>query len=263
MSDLVLLSSDAGVATLTFNDPPRKNVMSEALADAFSDAIDAVARDGSLRALVITGGDGVFSSGGDLAMLERLCAVGDTSVTKAFMLGYYERFLKLLRLPIPVVAAVSGPAIGAGFCVALAADALIVDERAKLALNFVKLGLHPGMAATLLGPLRFGSARATELLLSGRLFSGAECTSYGHGVATPRERVLPLAYETAAALSAGQPLAIAATLRSLRPDNAVLAQALDREASAQALSYAGDEMRAALQTLKLEALNRKPRAEGK
>jgi enoyl-CoA hydratase/carnithine racemase len=241
-SALVRLDVSASVATITLSDPRRRNAMTPALGDAFRDAVERVRHDPAVRAVVVTGEGPAFSGGGDLEMLERLRAASFEHA-RAFMLGFYARYLHVTALDVPVVAAVHGAAIGAGLCVALACDLLVVDEAAKLALNFVQLGLHPGMGATYLTPRRAGAQRATELLLTGRRFDGAEAARMGLALeALPAEQTLPRAHALAAQIAANAPLAVRALKRSLGVDRAALAQALAAEATRQAESYASRDL---------------------
>src|SRR4051812_21936970 len=120
---------DGAVATLVLSDIARKNAMSPELGDALAAAVSELRRDDGLRAVVLTGAGGAFSAGGDLRMLERLRAASPDE-SREFMLGFYRRYLSIVDLEVPTVAAVEGPAIGAGLCVALACDACIVDENA-------------------------------------------------------------------------------------------------------------------------------------
>ena len=131
-------------------------------------------------------GVSTVSAGGDFKMLEALRSA-KFEEARQHMLAFYARYLSILDLEIPVVAAIEGPAIGAGLCVALACDLVVVAEDAKLALNFVALGLHPGMGATYLVPHRLGAQRAADLLLTGRRFDGKEALALGlaaNGIST-------------------------------------------------------------------------------
>ncbi len=120
---------------------------------------------------------------------------------------------------------------------------MVVDEDAKLALNFVQLGLHPGMGATYLLPRRAGAQRAAELLLTGRRFTGRDAAAWGLALeALPGDRVLPRARELAAQIAGSAPLAVRALKAELGVDRAALVSALDREASEQAVSYASADL---------------------
>jgi len=232
----------SGVATLTLDDAPRKNAMTEALGDAFATAVARVRAEGAVRAVVVTGAGGAFSAGGDLAMLEHLRTVS-FDAARAHMLAFYARYLSLLDLTVPVVAAVEGAAMGAGLCVACACDVVVVGRGCRLAFNFTTLGLHPGMGATYFVPRRVGAERAAELLYSGRRFDGAEAARTGltleavdDGAALTRARAL------AATFAAQGPLAVRLLKQRLGVDRSALQAALDAEATAQAHSYGNAEL---------------------
>jgi enoyl-CoA hydratase/carnithine racemase len=230
------------VATIVLNDEPRKNVMTEALGDALAAAVADLRQREDVRAVVVTGAGTAFSGGGDLAMLERL-RQAPFAQARAHMLAFYARYLSLLDVEVPTIAAVRGPAIGAGLCVACACDLVVVADDATLAFNFVGLGLHPGMGATVLVERKVGSQRAAELLLTGRRFRGAEAVAIGLAVeAAPSADVVTRAQAIASTIAANGTAAVRELKRNLGVDRDLLQAALEREASAQARSYASAEM---------------------
>jgi enoyl-CoA hydratase/carnithine racemase len=238
----VLLEVEGAVATLTLNDAPRRNAMTPELGDALRARVQELRKRDDVRAVVLAGAGGTFSGGGDLQMLERLRKVSSEE-SRTFMLDFYARYLSILDLPVPTVAAVDGAAIGAGLCVALACDLCVVAEDAKLALNFVQLGLHPGMGATWLVPLRAGPQRAAELLLTGRRFDGREAVRLGLALeAAPSAGALARARALAASIAANAPLATRALKQRLALDRAGLQRALEEEARFQAESYASADL---------------------
>src|SRR3990172_6814930 len=183
---LVRIEREGAVAVATLNDPERLNAMTEAMGQALSAAVAALSRDDSVRAVVLTGAGRAFSAGGDLEMIEGMARAGSASPggdvrrdNEAFMGRFYRLFLTLRALPQPTVAAVNGPAIGAGCCVALACDMRLAAREAKLGLNFVRLRLHPGMAPPWTLPRLLGPAHAAELLYGGRLLDGSEAERIG------------------------------------------------------------------------------------
>ncbi len=238
----VLLEMEGAVATLTLNDAARRNAMTPELGDALRARVEELRRRSDIRAVVLTGAGGAFSAGGDLQMLERLRKVSFEEA-RTFMLDFYARYLSILDLPMPTLAAVEGPAIGAGLCVALACDLCVVAEDAKLALNFVQLGLHPGMGATWLVPFRAGAQRAAELLLTGRRFDGREAVRLGLALeSTPAAEVRPRARTLAAQIAGNAPLATRALKQRLAADRAALQRALEEEARFQAESYGSEDL---------------------
>jgi len=269
MSDLLRLERDDGVAVVTLNDPERLNAMTEAMGQALAAGVAALARDDSVRAVVLTGAGRAFSAGGDLEMIEGMAQAGHASPggevrrrNEAFMGRFYRLFLTLRALPQPTLAAVNGPAIGAGCCVALACDLRLAAREAKLGLNFVRLGLHPGMAATWTLPRLVGPAHAAELLYGGRLLDGVEAERIELvNRAVAREALADEALALARAIAENAPLAVRATKRSLALSaNAVLEEQLDQEAREQALGYESADL---LEGLAAARERRAPRFTGR
>ncbi len=268
MADLVRLERRDGVAIATLHDPERLNAMSEAMGQALAAAVAALAQDGAVRAVVVTGAGRAFSAGGDLDLIEGMARAGSASPggevrrrNEAFMGRFYRLFLTLRALPQPTLAAVNGPAIGAGCCVALACDVRLAARDAKLGLNFVRLGLHPGMAATWTLPRLVGPAHAAELLYGGRLVDGVEAERIGLvNHALPGESLLDETLALAQAIAENAPLAVRATKRSLALSAvATLEEQLDQEARAQALGYETADL---LEGLAAARARRAPRFDG-
>jgi enoyl-CoA hydratase len=243
---LVQIERDGFVAVATLNDPERLNAMTEAMGQALSAAVDALAEDDAVRVVVLTGAGRAFSAGGDLDLLEQMARDGNAApggetrrAHEAFMGRFYRLFLRVRALPQPTLAAVNGPAIGAGCCVALACDLRLAAREAKLGLNFDRLGIHPGMAATWTLPRLVGPAHAAELLYTGRIVDGGEAERIGLvNRAVPRESLRDEALALARSIAESAPLAVRATKRSLASSPlATLDQQLDQEAREQALCY--------------------------
>lgn len=241
---------DPGVAVVTMNDPDRRNAMTVAMGEALSVTFTELARDETLRAVVLTGSPPAFSAGGDLAMLEEYSqrARDDGFDATRTMRAFYGLFLTVRELPVPVIAAVNGHAVGAGLCVALACDLLLMAEDAKVGLNFARLGLHPGMAGSWLLPRLLGAQRAAELLYTARLASGSEMAEHGMALeALPAQQVLPRANALADDIAASSPLVIRQLKISLRTSETnSLASQLDLEAANQAVNFATRDLREGL-----------------
>lgn len=234
------------VALLVFDDPQRRNAMTEAMGRALAAAVERLADDDAIRAVVLTGAGAAFSAGGDLAMIEERARAGRAAPgepqrgrSRAFMRAFYGLFLAVRELPQPTIAAINGAAIGAGLAVALACDLRFAAREARLGLNFTRLGIHPGMGATWTLPRLVGPAHAADLLLTGRIIDGAEAERMGLvSRALPVDELLPHALATAAAVAACAPRAVRGTRRALRAaPTASLDEQLDLEAEQQALCY--------------------------
>lgn len=140
--------------------------MTDALALACS-VHRALCRLPQVRVVILTGEGKAFSAGGDLDFL--LNRANDEPGNNAPMMrAFYARFLSLLQLPVPVIAAINGPAIGAGMCVAAACDLRIAAKTTDMGFTFAKLGLHPGMGCTFFLPALIGQQNASRLLLTVR-----------------------------------------------------------------------------------------------
>jgi enoyl-CoA hydratase/carnithine racemase len=269
MSDDLLRCEVAdAVATVTFNDPARLNAMTEAMGHAIEARMGELASDASVRAVVLTGAGRAFSAGGDLAMIERMAREANAHPSgetrerqRAFMRRFYGLYLSVRDLPQPSVAAINGPAVGAGFCVALACDTRIAASGAKLGLNFNRLGIHPGMGATWTLPRIVGPARAAELLFTGRSLLGDEAERIGLvNRSVPTAEVLPVALDLAREMAECAPIAVRATKRALaHTEGASLAEQLDFEAREQALCYESADL---LEGLDAGRSRRAPRFEG-
>ena len=169
---------DDGVAVLTLDNPDQRNAMSDAMTASWVAAVDELAADRDLRAVVVTGAGSAFCSGGNTGWI---ASEPDATVDhlRTRMVAFYRAWLSIRRLEVPTIAAVNGPAIGAGLCVALACDIRYAVRGARLGAPFVKLGMHAGMAATHLLPNVVGEAHARDLLLTGRLVDADEALRLG------------------------------------------------------------------------------------
>lgn len=252
---------DGGIALVTLNDPDRRNAMSAEMGTALRDAFESLAGDASeLRCAVLTGSGSAFSAGGDLGMLEEhaRAAREDGFDASDAMRDYYGRFLAVRDLPVPVVAAVNGHAIGAGACVALACDLVIVAEGAKIGLSFARIGIHPGMGGSWLLPRLAGRQRAAELLYTGRLASGDEAARYGMALeALPADEVLPRAVELAGEIATSAPQVVRQLKASLRDTwGRSLEEQLEAEASYQADNYRTEDVTEGLAAVRERRLPR-------
>ena len=234
------------VALVVFDDPERRNAMTEAMGRALSSVIARLGTDDGVRAVVITGAGAAFSAGGDLAMLEGRARAGREAPgepvrgrNRAFMRDFYGLFLSLRSLPQPSLAATSGAASGGGLAAPRACARRLAPRDAKPALTSPRLGIHPGMGSSWTLPRLVGPAHAADLLLTGRIVDGGEAERIGLvNRALPREEVVSAALATAAEIAACAPLAVRGTKQALaRSLEAPLGAQLDFEAEQQALCY--------------------------
>jgi len=232
---------DIGIATLTLNDEANLNAMSEEMASEFSACVKSLKSANNVRAVILTGAGKSFSAGGHLAMLDRKRSLS-AEQNRAGMLAFYDSFLSILSLNIPIIAALQGAAVGAGLCLACACDIRIASNDTKLGFTFLKLGLHPGMGGTFLVPRVVGRSVATELLLTGRIISADEGLRIGLvSKLSTRETLLDDARTIAREILSCGPEASKQLLETMRSDLLGLPAALAREAQCQSVNYAGAE----------------------
>jgi enoyl-CoA hydratase/carnithine racemase len=166
-----------GVATLTLNRPAQKNALDMVMRAELSEVMNAARRDRGIHALVLAGAGGAFCAGGDIRGMRN----GDGSAEEGRnrMLDLHLWVEDLVNFDRPVIAAVDGPAYGAGFGLALAADFVLATPRARFCLSFMKLGLIPDCGVFYTLPRIVGVQRAKELAFSAREIGADEARQLG------------------------------------------------------------------------------------
>jgi len=222
---------------------------------AFNSELQSLAGETPLpRAVVISGKNGVFSSGGDFQLLQSF-ADKTPDENREFMQSFYHLFLAVRNMPFPVLAAVNGHAVGAALAIALACDLRYFVPDAKYSLNFVRIGIHPGMGASFLVKEVAGLLRAQELILTGRYFSGEEAMAMGlcHELYSADE-IVSRVKEVAHNIAEGAPHAIRLAKKSLYSSHD-LNSAVLTESQFQAETYETHDFREAIKAI---AQKRKP-----
>ncbi|WP_110208643.1 enoyl-CoA hydratase/isomerase family protein [Nocardioides daejeonensis] len=233
---------EPGVAVLTLADPDRRNVMSDEMTASWARAIEALRADRDLRAVVVTGEGSAFCAGGDLSWL---AAEPDASVDhlRDRMLPFYRAWLSIRTLEVPTLAAINGPAVGAGLCVALACDIRWMAATARVSAPFVKLGLHPGMASSWLFPDVVGEAAARDLLLTGRAVDAEEALRMGMvSRVVPADQLRAEAIAAAVGIAGTAPIATKLTKQGLAARHTDIEAALRWEAVAQPVTMATEDL---------------------
>ena len=249
-----------GIALVTLDLPQRRNMLSEAMTASWRRLVPALRSDAALRCVVVTGAGSAFCSGGDLSWVggEPGATVDDL---RARMITFYRDWLALRELEVPTIAAVNGPAVGAGLALACACDLRYAAEDAHLSAPFTTLGMHPGMGTTWFLPELAGTAVARELLLTGRALTGAEAAGTGLvNRAYPRERLLDEVLAIAERIAANAPVATRLTKQGLTEGRGGLEAALRREALAQAVTLGMSDLQ---EGLAAQRERRRPRFTGR
>ncbi|MCB9453542.1 MAG: enoyl-CoA hydratase/isomerase family protein [Anaerolineaceae bacterium] len=178
MTEKILLESyPDGVTVLMFNRPQARNALDLESMRLFAETVSCLREDAGLRVVVLTGaGEQAFCSGGDLVELSNYPSEAD-AINMITLMG--DALLTLERLPVPVIAAINGYALGGGSEIALACDMRIVDEAVQLGLVQIRLGLTPGWGAGQRLLRVVGYARAMDLLLRGHVLHASEIEELG------------------------------------------------------------------------------------
>jgi enoyl-CoA hydratase/carnithine racemase len=252
MSDpAILLAVADGVATLTLNRPAVRNAIDDAMRGLMIEALEAVAADPAIKALVVTGAGSAFCAGGDVrGMQGRLAAPPEEVAINGWRRqARTHRAVTLLHLmPKPVIAAVNGAAAGLGADVALACDVILAGEAAHFTMSFIQRGLIPDGGGMYFLPRRIGLSRAKDLVFSGRRVGAAEALAIGLADRlAPDAALLATAQEWAAQLGAGSAAALALAKATLdRSLESSFEQVLAIGSQSQAICYTTAEHRASV-----------------
>ena len=237
MTDGLRVEVDGPVATLTLDRPAALNALTVQVKVALCDALESLAVDRSVRAVILTGAGRAFCAGQDLAEREE----PDAAPLEVEVRERYNPIIRALRsMGQPVIAAVNGVAAGAGASLAFACDLRIAAEEARFVLAFGRIGLVPDSGATWFLPRLVGPAKAAELALLGDAVDAAEALRLGLvSRVVPGDQLMPEARALADRLAEGAPLALALTKTAL--DRALtidLDEALEGEAKLQGIAGA-------------------------
>jgi enoyl-CoA hydratase/carnithine racemase len=250
MADPVLVTLDGYIATLTLNVPDKRNAMSEEMTAAFPGAVEQLKRMTTARAVIVTGAGAAFCAGGDLDFLHT--GERNVSTLRDKMTSFYPSFSCLLDVDIPTIAAINGPAIGAGLCLALMCDLRVAAADAPLGMTFVRIGLHPGMLATALLSRAVTQTWAAELLYTGRIVTGAEALHMGLvNRAVTSDRVLAEARALAEQIASNAPIALRYVKEGLRLSfREMAAHASAWEGFAQPVTMATEDVQEGLRAVR-------------
>ncbi|CAE6821906.1 crotonase/enoyl-CoA hydratase family protein [Paraburkholderia domus] len=247
MSDFLKIERDGGIMVATMNRPETRNVISD------NDAVDALVNlcatvnaDQSVRALILTGAGSAFSSGGNLKTIRDSfgAGLGEPAHSRyAYRDGIQRLPLALCNLEVPTIAAVNGPAYGAGNDLACMCDIRIASQEALFAESFVKLGLIPGDGGAWLLPRVVGMSRACEMSFTGDPIDANQALAWGLvSRVVPADQLMTTALELADRIVANSGKALRMTKRLLREGQQTrLDTLLEMSAAFQAVAHYTEE----------------------
>jgi enoyl-CoA hydratase/carnithine racemase len=210
---LVIVQNSLGICTVTINRPASMNSLSFPALIELNDAAKEIAADAGVRCAVITGaGDRAFSSGADL---KERAGMNEEQV-REYIRTIRETFTLIENLPMPVIAAVNGIALGGGTELALACDIRLISDRASMGLTETSLAVIPGAGGTQRLPRLIGKARAKELIFMAKRVDAATALAIGlANQVVPHEHLLEEALSVAKAIAQNGPVAVRAAKKAI------------------------------------------------
>lgn len=247
MSDILQYQEQDGIVTLTINRPEQRNPVSDMdMIDALCNALARADADLQTRVVILTGAGSAFSTGGNIHSMQPGGGLVDRSAVRTrynYRNGIQRLPLLFEQLEVPVLAAVNGPAIGAGCDLACMCDIRIASSKAKFAESFVKLGIVPGDGGAWLLPRAVGFSKACELAFTGDVIDAQQALACGlvSQVVEPDE-LIDATLQLARRIAANPGHAVRMTKRLMREARtASLSTILECSAAAQALSHTTSE----------------------
>ena len=233
---------DGAVLTLTMSQPETRNALTGNTAvDEIVQACADVAADRTVRAVILTGEGPVFSSGGNVKDMQRYLQgqLSPESIRQEYRNGIQRMPRALYNLDVPVIAAVNGPAVGAGMDLSCMCDIRIASEKATFAQSFVKVGIVPGDGGAWLLPRVVGMSRASEMAFTGDTITAQEALACGLvSRVVPHESLMETAMTLARKIAANPGGVLRMTKRLLREgERATLESLLEISAAYQAIAH--------------------------
>ncbi len=242
---MIKLEKQGHIGILTVSRPEALNALNSAALEELAARAEEVKGDESIRVLIVTGEGKAFVAGADIAEMKDL----DAEAGRAFGIKGQAALTAIEKLPIPVIAAVNGFALGGGCELSLCADIRIASEKAKFGQPEVGLGITPGFGGTQRLPRVIGLSKAMDLILTGRMIKADEALSIGLvDKVVPPEELMAEAMKLALAIAANAPVAVKASKAAIRRfTGAALDEDLDFEAELFGTCFATGDQKMAME----------------
>lgn len=251
----MLVTKSNGIATVTINRPEKLNALGEEGVNELTKAMKLIRSDGHIRAIILTGAGRAFCAGADRS--STIFRKNSPTEFWDFMQKVSDAVITLRSMPQPLIAAVNGPAVGGGCNFALACDIIIASEAATFSQIYSLIGIHPDAGGTYLLPRLVGTAKACELLFTGKTITAAEAYEMGLiNRVVPADQLEDSTRELATTIANRSPLAIRMIKASIyQGAETNLAAALEQEAKALSILLFTEDSKEAMAAL---AENRAP-----
>lgn len=240
---VLLEAREGSICKLTMNRPERLNALNNELPVALNETMTRIAKDRHIRVVILTGAGRAFCAGGDLSVIGEGRARADVTEIEPILRSGMNAVLKIRTMPQPVIAAVNGPAAGAGMNLALACDIRVAVEEAVFGENFAKVGLFPDYGGTYFLPQLIGPAKAAELFYTGDMIDANTALKLGIvNHVYPADRFQAAVESLAAKIATGAQISIRAVKQTIfAREQAALARALEREVEHQLKCFHSDD----------------------
>jgi 2-(1,2-epoxy-1,2-dihydrophenyl)acetyl-CoA isomerase len=249
--ETILLRAENHIATITLNRPEKLNAVIPQMVEELIDATSVVARNDTVKVVVLSGAGRAFSAGGDTSAHTQF-----QSEDPKRLMSYFQQLgqvvLNLRNTAKPTLAVVNGPAVGAGFSLALGCDMILASQAAKFSVGFIRMALHPEGGITYILPRLVGIGRACELIFTGKMIDATEAQKIGlvNEVVAP-DQLEQRAKDLAKTLAEGPSMSLALSKISLYEAlDLRLASAIEREARAQTLCMLNPDLKEAVNAFK-------------
>jgi 2-(1,2-epoxy-1,2-dihydrophenyl)acetyl-CoA isomerase len=242
----IILKKEERVATITLNRPEKLNALTVPMFDELAQACGEVGEDDEVRVVIITGAGKGFCSGADLNSPD--FRPESLEACQELMEKIRRVVMGIRNIPKPVIAAVNGVAIGGGCNLALACDIILASDKARFSQPYVQRGIHPDFGGIYFLPRLIGLAKASNLLLTGRVIDASEADRIGLvSRVVPANQLEDVTRELAIALAKSPPLAMRMTRDSIHQALMMdLPEALDCETKAQSILSLTEDHREAI-----------------
>ena len=254
MPNFLNIEQDGPIVTLTMNEPETRNALTgNNAADEFVSICKEIDSNKKIKAIILTGSGRVFSAGGNLKDMKKMLDddLSSEAIRESYRQGIQRIPLALYNLEVPTIAAVNGPAIGAGCDLACMCDIRIASEKARFAESFAKLGIISGDGGAFLLPKLVGMSKAAEMTFTGEMICAAEALECGLvSRVVPHENLLDEAHILAGKIAANPGHSLRMSKKLLREGvHSRLETVLDMAAAFQALAHHTDEHDVAVNAL--------------
>lgn len=247
---LVLFEQQGPIGKIILNKPEQLNAINPEMGDELKALIPQLNQNKDLRVVILTGAGKAFSAGGNLQfILDR--TQRNSEQNKQDMIEFYSKFLSIRNIEVPTIAMMQGPAIGAGFCVALACDLRVASENAKMGVNFAKIGLSSGMGGLYFLTKLLGPAGAADLLFTGRTLDAKEAKELKLiNQICPNDQLEKVTLDLANQIAANAPIALRIMKKGI--SKAVIGDLMDvfdYESSGQAQCFNSHDLKEGIQAI--------------